>query len=177
MCDKSVITTDELGGIIYCMYRVEELVAELFLKLANLENLPKDVAIVLRYIGMESRNHGLFLRSLHEIIKGRGVSEEKCLGLCGSAYLQAKKLYEKVASAKKISISDVIDILQKDIEIEYVAGEETYIRLIAPLLKSYMHELELVSKPLLTILREIAEEEKYHEELVKEVINLLKNVD
>jgi len=158
-----------LGTILECSIWLEEETAKLYLKLSSrVEH--KNTAQLLKIIGLQSRSHAEMLNWILEtILEKRKLRETDCLKITGEVGEINVSIIRAIEEKDTITRKDLCNIIRKLEFIENGIGEETYSRILLPLLKTTMKQT-YPANPALGIAEEIVEtiinEEKLHEKLV-----------
>lgn len=154
---------------LYCIYRLELLAANVLSWYATkLEN--EYARIVISKIAIESKKHAEYL----ELI---GVSlnlfeETNCVDLVGEVWMKLLSIQEDIAKGTKLNLREFIE---RQMWVEKAVGEETYNKLILPLIgDEYSNVCGLqhrVLEVVADILNKIVREENEHEELLNKLLS------
>jgi len=154
-----------LGLGLRCCKEFEELTGRLYEGLSLRVEDPF-TSLVLKWLSLESYNHAKLMESLYSVLNLDVVPERSCRDLIGRAWVTVEELLNNLNSGV-----DLMKYLESLGFIEGFVGEETYSKFLYSLIKDSIGRL---STTLITeILSEVIEEEKYHEKLVKSLINYL----
>lgn len=152
-----------------CMIFIEEAAAEFYERLAKILR-KESVSAALAFVARESRNHALLLESLF----GR-PSGVRCDSELGTAVVSMiRKLGELTAKLDEgwvPSDEEAADLLEELNDLEKFAGEEMYAHIAAAALGMQFTRLERA------LLSSIAEEEKSHYEILKRVVEELRETE
>jgi hypothetical protein len=153
------------GKLLYCSIELERRVASLYRELASVvEGKDKFASILLKQIGLESGVHSEILRSLSMAL---GAYEETgdCPAVIGEAWRRVEEAYSKIKQGKGAEAESVL----KDLVIlEGFVGEETYHKLLLPLLSKLLQDEAPVDLAKLSI-EKIIQDEAFHEKAVKRI--------
>lgn len=151
----------------YCSYRLEKLVAELLNKYSEkIKNFNKEINIILKIIAIESLKHAEFINFLSEYYN---LYEEidNCSQVVGEPWIVVQELLELIDRVENI---DLKMFLEKQSWLEKTVGEESYHKLLMPLLREAIqnncidyHEADIVKE----VLDKIVVDEKWHEHVLK----------
>ncbi|MEL9940861.1 MAG: hypothetical protein QW348_08420 [Ignisphaera sp.] len=157
---------------LYCSYRLEHLVAKLLLTYAEkLKDSPKEreARAILAAIAIESSKHAELIDMIARLYN---LYEEvdDCSQVIGMPWLVLQEFFEEVSSGRHI---DLKKFIEKQIWLENAVGEETYHKLLLPLL-SLKEELRNCADPstlssIELLFKKIALDEKWHEEMLKKI--------
>lgn len=152
--------------VLSCMVLLEEAAAKFYESISQVM-LDEEMAELMRFISRESENHAKVLKSFF----GEPRKEE-CLSVLGSKgfeiLLKLEEATGKIKGGWKPLQTELADLLEKLNDLEKMAGEEVYSQIIAT-----AFSIE-ASSPAKLLLKTIAEEEKYHYEIVLFVSKTLK---
>ncbi|WP_448579229.1 hypothetical protein [Thermosphaera sp.] len=152
--------------ILYCSVELERKVASLYEELASLaESEDRFISLILKQIGLESMVHSEVLRSLGMKL-GLYEETEDCRSLLGEAWTRIEEAYSEIRRSEK---PDIRSILKEILSVEGFVGEETYHKLLMPLLKKLLKD-EDSQKLARLALEKIIEDEAFHENAVNQVV-------
>uniref|UniRef100_A0A7C2BKT4 Ferritin-like domain-containing protein n=1 Tax=Thermosphaera aggregans TaxID=54254 RepID=A0A7C2BKT4_9CREN len=155
-----------IGKLLYCSVELEHKVASLYRELASLvEGKDKITSLILKQIGLESDVHSEVFRSLSIML---GLYEETgdCPVMIGEAWRRVEEAHSKI---KQGGVAEAKSVLKELVVLEGFVGEETYHKLLLPLLLKLLQDKEAVNLTRLLI-EKIIQDEAYHEEAVKKII-------
>jgi rubrerythrin len=158
---------------LYCSASLERLVAKA-LKLCGvkLRSVDRYAQLVLTLIAIESERHA----EIFEVLaKELNLSKEysDCREFVGEPWRAVETMIEELKSGREVDYSK---LLEKQRWLEEAVGEETYHKILLPLLPGLANEQcveSRASEALKEILDKIVWDEKYHEKAVKELIQRL----
>jgi len=154
-----------LGSSLRCCKEFEELTGRLYEEL-SLRVKDPFTSLVLKWLSLESYNHAKLMEYLYSVLNIDVLPVRSCRDLIGRAWVTVEELLNNLNSDV-----DLMKYLESLEFIEGFVGEETYTKFLYSLIKDSISRL---STTLITeILSEVIEEEKYHEKLVKNLINYL----
>lgn len=154
-----------LGLSLRCCKEFEELTGRLYEEL-SLRVKDPFTSLVLKWLSLESYNHAKLMEYLYSVLNIDVLPVRSCRDLIGRAWVTVEELLNNLNSDV-----DLMKYLESLEFIEGFVGEETYTKFLYSLIKDSISRL---STTLITeILSEVIEEEKYHEKLVKNLINYL----
>ncbi|QOR94874.1 hypothetical protein IMZ38_02860 [Thermosphaera chiliense] len=155
-----------IGKLIYCSVELERKVASLYQELASLaESGEQFASLLLKQIGLESMVHSEVLRSLGVSL---GLYEEtgECQTLIGDVWSRVEEAYSKIKQPGK---ADVRGVLKELVSLEGFVGEETYHRLLLPLLEKVLQDRDSLRLAKL-VLEKIIQDEGFHEKAVNSIL-------
>lgn len=157
-----------MADTLRCMILLEEAAADFYDRLSRTVRIA-ECSAALAFVAKESSNHAALLKNLFG-----EPSPEKCasiLGSIGSAtLLKLKEIAAKLDAGWTPSHKQVAELLEEINDLERFAGEEVYNQVAAAVLSSQFTKFYRV------LLLSIAEEEKWHFNIVKGVIEELKRL-
>lgn len=164
----------ELETALGCLAWFEERTARLYELMAS-EVGDKPVSHLLRVLQHQSLSHRdiiLYIAGelgIPELIGGRGV----CHSFIGPVAEAADTLIDELMKSSSGLRLEELEAIFKELEfIESAAGEETYVKIMAPLIKAIVEETreKWKGEAVGHLLEEIVREEKFHEYLVAEIL-------
>lgn len=158
-----------LDKTLTCSSILEEAVADVYFQLRNKINDPH-IALVFETISQESRKHASILRSI-AILVGLKRVDVDCREYLGELYASVEHVLSRLQIVKELSKDEVRDIVEKLYVVEYFAGEETYHKLLLPLVREL---LPASSKLIEELINKIIEDEEFHERAVKIVLESIR---
>ena len=174
------IKLKDLGLLMSCLALLEHEVSKFFFKIS--EKLAGYVSIAISHVALESKNHGEILKRISKgLIATEEINEEICREVCGTSW-------ENIMNVLRTSIKDlegitskdikqIISLLEKNLDFESFTNEEMYVGSLLPLISSVIKQKKIPQLELVTlIIEEIAEEEKFHLEILKKVVDELKSL-
>jgi hypothetical protein len=145
-----------------CSKEFEELTGILYENLSSLR-INKEFSLAFKWLSIESYSHAKFMEDIYRVLSVT-ISSHNCREFVGEPWRRVEMLLDLIKKNANISIDKVLNELEI---IEKFVGEETYSRLLYPLLDKLIRELS-ISLPIITnILFEITEEEKHHENIIR----------
>lgn len=161
---------------LYCSYKLELLVAKLLSayaeKLDGSSPRERDARAILMAIAIESNKHAELIDMIARLYN---LYEEvdDCSQVVGMPWHVLQELFEDVSSGRHI---DLKKFIEKQMWLEKAVGEETYHKLMLPLLslKEDLHSCADSSalSSIELIFNKIALDEKWHEEMLKKLMEL-----
>lgn len=160
---------------LHCSYRLELLVAKLLLIYAETlrSSSPKELMAraILTAIAIESNRHAELIDSIAKLYN---LYEEAvdCPQIVGMPWTVIQKLFEEISSGRHI---DLKDFIERQAWIERTVGEETYHRLLIPLLREGVKSgcIDSDSAPIVGVLLDkIVFDEEWHEKLLRRLLEL-----
>jgi hypothetical protein len=153
---------------IYCSIVLEKLVSELLsLYSEKIKKSLKDKSILLKVVSIESMKHAKILDLLAKEL-GLYVEYGGCRDFVGEPWVIVENLLNELRSGREI---DLKKFIEKQTWIEHAVGEETYHKLLLPLISSREVEEKCLNihtvKVFTKILDKLTLDEKYHEEILK----------
>ena len=156
------------GKLLYCSIELERRVASLYLELASVvEGKDKFASIFLKQIGLESSFHSEILRSLSMAL---GAYEETgdCPAVIGEAWRRVEEAYSKIKQGK---VAEAESVLKDLVLLEGFASEETYHKLLLPLISKLLQDEAPVDLAKLSI-EKIIQDEAFHEKALKKMAEI-----
>ena len=160
---------------LYCSYRLELLVAKLLSVYAESLRGPspkeREARAILMAVAIESNRHAELidliarLYSLYEEV-------DDCSQVVGMPWSVTQKLFEEVSSGR---YTDLKDFIERQMWIEKAVGEETYHRLLMPLLREGVKSgcIDSSGASVIELLFDkIALDEEWHEKLLRKLTEL-----
>ncbi len=164
----------ELEATLGCLAWFEERTAKLYEIIASKVG-DRPISHLLRVLQHQSLSHKdivLFIMGvlgMPEVIAGRAV----CGPLIGPVAEATERLIEELDRGEKELRPEELQAIFKELEfIESSAGEETYVKIMAPLIKAVVDATreEWKREAVGYLIEEIVREEKFHESLVAEIL-------
>uniref|UniRef100_A0A7C5YXK3 Rubrerythrin diiron-binding domain-containing protein n=1 Tax=Ignisphaera aggregans TaxID=334771 RepID=A0A7C5YXK3_9CREN len=155
-----LLTTIALA--IKCSKEFEELTAILYENLSSLYTNNKEFSLAFKWLSIESYSHAKFMEDIYRVLNIT-ISSYNCREFVGEPWRRVEILLDLIKKNADIDIDEVLNGLEI---IEKFVGEETYSRLIYPLLDKLIKELNISLTIVSNIFSEIIEEEKYHENII-----------
>jgi rubrerythrin len=158
-----------LEKILECSIWLEEKTAELYYKIADRVG-QRNIGQILRIIARQSESHAEMLNwILENILEKRKPTKINCVKIVGEVGKTTVDLIKDVENRETITNNDLCNLIG-DLEfVENGIGEETYSRILLPLIKTTLKQtyqetitLEIAEE----IIGTIVNEEKLHERLV-----------
>lgn len=169
----------DLSDVLVCTEKFESLVAEFYRELSEKVG-DKLLSTVFRWVSMESSGHAELVSGIRESLNIPRV-EINCSAVVGEPWVALTKSTKKLVKIDKADSRVIGEILADVKVLENFAGEETYGKLLYPLIKNLIAEAgeELkdsrMKLDILTILlNKIVLDEKYHEKLIDLISGLLR---
>ena len=162
-----------LAKILKCSIWLEERTAELYFKISSRLQDPYTSGL-LRIIAHQSKSHAEMLKwiidnTLRNRQEGQSIDCIKMTGEVGETTVEA---IEYVERHQQLTLRDLNNIISKLEFIEKGVGEETYSRILLPLIKATLKQTH-ISQATLEIAQEMIKtminEEELHENLVKTI--------
>lgn len=162
---------------LYCSYMLEQMVANLFTAYIDSidgSNNGLGVAkIVLSVLAIESKNHATYidLMARHYNL----FDEAECTQLIGRPWTLMQELLSELSEGRKMNLKEFIE---KQAWIERAVGEETYHKLLLPLINEGvgMGCIDKINASVIeSILSKIASDEVWHEKLLQLLLNIVSN--
>ena len=162
-----------LAKVLKCSIWLEEKTAELYFKISNRLD-DQYTAHLLKIIAHQSKSHAEMLRwIINNTLKNQQAElSVPCLKMTGEVGKTTVEAIEYVERREKLTLRDLNEIIGKLEFIEKGVGEETYSRILLPLIKTTLEQtgpqqatLEIAKRMIQTIIRE----EELHENLVKTI--------
>ncbi|MEM2077860.1 MAG: hypothetical protein QXH45_01145 [Thermosphaera sp.] len=155
-------------SIVYCIAQFEMFTASFYEKLSQRVS-DESVSLILQLISMDSRTHSqIFV----ELARRLGFLEPpgNCREIVGEPWRRVESLTSRLDVAIEISLPEYL----KDLElVENFVGEETFTRIILPLLKDALSERDAgLAEATSLIINKIIEDEKHHEKLVRKAMDI-----
>ncbi len=159
---------------LYCSYMLEQMAANLITlymdKLHTSNTKLTTIKTILNVLAIESKNHALYIEF---VAKQNNLFEETdCSQLVGMPWTIIQKLLEELSSGRGI---DLKEFIERQMWLEKAIGEETYHRIILPLIRKGI-EISCIDKEytdtIEIILSKIIDDEKWHEELLQLLLKL-----
>ncbi|MEM1560747.1 MAG: hypothetical protein QXH10_10065 [Ignisphaera sp.] len=150
---------------LYCCYMMEKMVTDVFDKYADvMKHRSIYISTVLNAIALESKKHAELLGFL---AKQFDLFEETdCAQFVGEPWVKTQRVLDRLSLGEEM---DLKSFLETQIWIEGAIGEETYHKILLPLLIKCINVnclKEETAKTLEVILRKIVKDEKWHEEVL-----------
>ena len=162
-----------LAKILKCSIWLEEKTAELYFKISKrLQDLY--TSGLLRIIAHQSKSHAEMLKwiMINTVGNRNRSSRIDCLKMTGEVGEITYAIIKNIERRKQLELSDLNEILCKLEFIEKGIGEETYSKILLPLINATLEQtetpratLEIAGEMIQTIIRE----EELHENLVKTI--------
>ncbi len=176
-----------LEDLLKCSVWLEERTAELYASLA--EKLISDsTRSLMKVIAAQSRAHAEALRAVMKFlgVDEEGVSEERCAELTKPVGPLTKDLLMRVTRLREAGLKEYLQVLNDLKFLESGISEETYMRVLQPLLKSVLLELkkgdlgkhvawEVREAVVNELVKDIVRQEALHESLVRKASEVLKS--
>lgn len=147
----------------YCCYMMEKMVAEALSRYADMiKRRCIHVSAILYAIAQESKKHAEILEYLAQLFDL--FEETNCEQLVGEPWTRIKELLNRLSIGEEIDLKSFIETQRW---IEVAVGEETYHKILLPLLMEYMRMIYTdgeVAEILKRIFSKIINDEKWHEE-------------
>lgn len=153
---------------------LEQMVADLFITYTDSIYDSNDrlgvTRMVLSVLAMESKNHAAYIDLIarqHNLF-----DESDCTQIIGKPWILIQKLLKELSEGKKINLKEFIE---KQAWIEKAVSEETYHKLLLPLISEgvRMDCIDRMNAPVIeTILNKIANDEVWHEKLLQLLLNI-----
>lgn len=164
--DSTVLLSKALA----CARKFENLVAELYGRLSQRVD-DRWLPLVFRWLSRESSNHADFIENLRQALDLRDV-ETDCEEFVGEPWRVVSSAMNSLPERVDVGLKDFRDLLYRLFIVEEFVGEETYSKLLYPLLTELLRSAgtnleELKLRFLDTLFKELSEEEDFHEELVR----------
>ncbi len=162
-----------LAKVLKCSIWLEERTAELYFKISNRLD-DQYTAHLLKIIAHQSKSHAEMLRwIMNNTLKNQQAGPSvDCIKMTGEVGETTVEAIEYVERREKLTLRDLNEIIGKLEFIEKGVGEETYSRILLPLIKTTLEQtgpqqatLEIAKRMIQTIIRE----EELHENLVKTI--------
>lgn len=149
----------------YCSYMMEKMVADALAKYAELIK-PRSVpiSIILYTIALESKRHAELLEFLAK--QFNLFEETNCEQFVGEPWSRVKYVLDRISVGEEM---DFRSFVETQIWIESCVGEETYHKILIPLLIECAKIgclSEDTAKALEAVLRKLVDDEKWHEEML-----------
>ncbi|MEM1645294.1 MAG: hypothetical protein QXL96_05420 [Ignisphaera sp.] len=155
----------------YCSYMMEKIVADALAKYAeSIKSRSVLVSIVLYAIALESRKHSELLEFLAK--QFNLFEETNCEQFVGKPWSRIKYVLDRVSVGEEI---DFKSFVETQLWIEGAVGEETYHKILIPLLIECVKVgclNEETAKALEAVLRKLVDDEKWHEEMLMKLANI-----
>ena len=164
----------ELKSALGCLAWFEERTAELYGVLVSRVR-DKPVSSLFRVLQMQSLSHKDIIEfvmgvlGMPEAIAGKAV----CGAVIGPVAEVTEELIDALSKESRTILPEELKAVFKELEfIESAAGEETYVKIMAPLIKAVidMTKEEWKREAVGYLIEEIVREEKFHERLVAEIL-------
>lgn len=158
---------------LYCSIALERLVAEaLSLFSEKLRGFDSYSQLILAAIAIESERHAEILEML---AKELNLYNEysNCREFVGEPWRAVETMSEELKSGREASYAE---LLERQKWVEEAVGEETYHKILLPLVSGTAREQCIesnASEAFKDILDKVVEDEKFHEQAVKEVMQRL----
>jgi len=162
-----------LSKILKCSIWLEEKTAELYFKISKrLQDLY--TSGLLRIIAHQSKSHAEMLKwiMINTVGNRNRSSRIDCMKMTGEVGEITYAIIKNIERRKQLELSDLNEILCKLEFIEKGIGEETYSKILLPLINATLEQtetpratLEIAGEMIQTIIRE----EELHESLVKTI--------
>ena len=162
-----------LAKILKCSIWLEERTAELYFKISNrLEN--QYTAHLLKIIAHQSKSHAEMLKWImnNTLRDQQAKTSIDCLKMTGEVGETTVEAIGYVERQKLLTLRDLNEIIDKLEFIERGIGEETYGRIILPLIKATLEQIETPRATLeiaVEMIQTMIREEELHENLVKTI--------
>jgi rubrerythrin len=158
-----------ISNLLECSIWLEERTAELYFKIANRAEQRNTVQI-LKIIAHQSKSHAEMLNWILETLTEKRRSHEiDCMKTVGEVGELTVDMIKTVEEKHTMTHEDLCKLLEKLEFIENGIGEETYSRILLPLIKTTIKQaypetstIEVAEEMIETIINE----EKLHEKLV-----------
>lgn len=159
---------------LYCCYRLELLVSDLLSlyaeKLDDSEPQMRKAKIILKAVAIESTKHAAFIELLTRFFRIHEESIE-CREVVGEPWIVIQKLLNDIVNGMHIDLKEFVD---KQRWIEETVGEESYHKLLIPLLSEAIKEGcvdEYSASAIESILNKIVVDEEWHEKAINTIIS------
>jgi rubrerythrin len=157
-----------LGKVLTCSSVLERAVAELYFALYSKTDDPI-IALVFKKISLDSSSHASILEEVATITKlKRG--DINCREFLAEQYSIVERAMSYLETKTKLSRGELRTAIEKLLLLENYVGEETYHRILIPLMAGF---LPIQSNLLVELMNDIVEDEKFHEKAVKAVLETL----
>ncbi len=162
-----------LAKVLKCSIWLEERTAELYFNISNRQD-DQYTAHLLKIIAHQSKSHAEMLRwIMNNTLKNQQAEPSiDCIKMTGEVGETTVKAIKYVERLEQLTFQDLNEIIGKLEFIEKGIGEETYSRILLPLIKTTLEQtapqqatLEIAKRMIQTIIRE----EELHENLVKTI--------
>ncbi|MCX8184216.1 MAG: hypothetical protein RMI56_04975 [Sulfolobales archaeon] len=168
--------TSEIRGLVsrslHCLAEFENLVSELYYRLSE-SSTDKIARLSLSWISAESKQHSKYLSELASTLNlERDASN--CAEFIGVPWTTVENLFKDIGNTRSLSSKEVADTLKKLNIVENFAAEEVYSNVLIKQIRDVAALAGISIKVAEIIFSEIAEEERYHNELVSALIKMLK---
>lgn len=162
-----------LASILACLAWFEDRAADLYGVMASKVS-DSQIGALLRVLEYQSRSHKEIMMFVLGVL-GAGetvVGRKLCSSLIGPLADTTGDLLSSVSRKDKLSTEELKEMFGMLEFIESSAGEETYVKITAPLIKTLIDATkeEWRRKAVGYLLEEIVREEKFHEKLVAEIL-------
>ena len=162
-----------LAKILKCSIWLEERTAELYFKISSRLQDPYTSGL-LRIIAHQSKSHAEMLKwiMINTVGNRDRPSRIDCLKMTGEVGKITYEIIKNIEKQERLELTDLNEIVSKLEFIEKGIGEETYSRILLPLIKTTLEQtitpqetLETAKEMIQTIIRE----EELHENLVRTI--------
>uniref|UniRef100_A0A7C4FGH4 Rubrerythrin diiron-binding domain-containing protein n=1 Tax=Ignisphaera aggregans TaxID=334771 RepID=A0A7C4FGH4_9CREN len=156
-----------LKKILRCSIELEKKVAMVYIKLSNKVSDPA-IRVLFEVIALESDKHAVILERIVSLsnLMSQSIS---CREFLGSLYIGLEQVEEYLNTKIQLDLEELRKLLESLVIVEGFVGEETYHKLLIPLIKDFISEGNFVSM----LVDKIILDEKFHEEAVKSVLSFL----
>ncbi|MCD6324085.1 MAG: hypothetical protein J7L55_03140 [Desulfurococcales archaeon] len=174
-----------LEELLRCSVWLEERTADLYDSISSRMRVD-EAASIMKVIAAQSRAHAETMRALMKLLKvdDGALNEEVCLKLTKPVGPVTKKLLEDVDVLRAVGSKEFGEVLEDLRFLESGIGEETYMRVLQPLLKSVLIELkkDVLSrcaawdvKELIVneLIKDVVRQEALHELLVRKASKVI----
>lgn len=158
-----------LRELITCSIVLEKMISDLYFELYEKTRDP-DIKLLFRVIGLESKRHS---EILEETAVTYGLKQERvdCRKHLGELFVVVESVLNQLREKSELTLKDLETILGKNCILENFVGEETYHRILLPLLVDMVPD---ASESLVRIMNKIVRDEEFHEEALKYIISRIR---
>jgi hypothetical protein len=156
-----------LKKILKCSIELEKKVAMVYINISKKVSEPA-IKVLFEAIALESDKHAVILERIVNLsnLMSQSVS---CREFLGSLYIDLEQVEGYLNTKIQLDLEELRKLLESLVIVEGFVGEETYHKLLMPLIKDFVSEGNFVSM----LINKIILDEKFHEETIKSVVSFL----
>ncbi|MCC6045453.1 MAG: hypothetical protein LM572_01560 [Ignisphaera sp.] len=162
------INVEILKKILNCSIALEEKLSKVYLSLAKKVS-ELSAKVLLEIIAFESEKHALILREIANLLN-LALQSIDCREFLGALYIDLERVEYELHKKESLGLEELAKLLESLIIIENFAGEETYHKLLLPLIKDFISRDYFITM----LIDKIVSDEKFHEKAIESIIHFSK---